>query len=83
MNLYQRLILNILIYYSLHSDYPVAPEEPETNYDTLSKYCSDIANWDDIKVGGANKFVPNLDKKSKHVLHYKLATISAIRKEID
>ena len=37
----------------------------------LSKYCSDIADEYGIKIGGANKLVPNLGNKSKYVVHYK------------
>ena len=36
----------------------------------LSNYCSNIANKHDLKVGGVNKLVPNLNNKSKYVLHY-------------
>ena len=37
----------------------------------LSKYCSSIANWYDIKIGGVNKLAPNLGNKTKYALHYK------------
>ena len=37
----------------------------------LSKYCLSIANEYGIKIGGVNKFVPNLDNKSKYVLLYR------------
>ena len=37
----------------------------------LSKYCKDIADWYDIKVGGVKKLIPNLDDKIKYVVHYK------------
>ena len=37
----------------------------------LSKYCSNIADEYDIKIGGANKLIPNLCNKSKYVRHYK------------
>ena len=37
----------------------------------LSNYCSSIANKYDIKIGGVNKLVPNLDNESKYVLHYR------------
>ena len=35
----------------------------------LSKYCSNIANKYNIKIGGVNILAPNLGNKSKHVLH--------------
>ena len=37
----------------------------------LSRYCKDIADWYDIKVGGVKKLVPNLKGKVKYVVHYK------------
>ena len=37
----------------------------------LSKYCKEIADWYDIRVGGAKKLVPNLSDKVKYVVHYK------------
>ena len=48
----------------MHNDYPVAPEKLEINHNMLSKYCSTIANKDDIKIGGVNKLVLNLGNKS-------------------
>ena len=55
----------------LHNDYPLAPERLEINHDMPSKYCSNIANEYDIKIGGVNKLVPKLSNKSKYVLHYR------------
>ena len=55
----------------LHNDYPLAPENLEISYDTLSNYCNTIANKFDIKIRGANKLIPNLGSKSKYLLHYK------------
>ena len=37
----------------------------------LSKYCKDIADWYEIKVGGVKKLIPNLKDKVKYVVHYK------------
>ena len=37
----------------------------------LSKYCSEIANQYEIKVGGVNKLVPNLRNKEKYIVHYR------------
>ena len=39
--------------------------------DMLSKYCKEIADKYDIKVGDVKKLIPNLANKSKYVLHYK------------
>ena len=36
----------------------------------LSKYCKDIADWYDIKVGGVKQLIPNLGDKVKYVVHY-------------
>ena len=55
--------------HELHNDYPLAPEKLEISHDMLSKYCSNIANKYDITTGGVNKLIPNLDNKSKYVLH--------------
>ena len=37
----------------------------------LSKYCKKIADKFDIKVVDVKKLIPNLDNKTKYVLHYK------------
>ena len=37
----------------------------------LSKYCKEIADKYDIKVGDVKKLIPNLANKSKYVLHYR------------
>ena len=37
----------------------------------FSKYCSNSASKYGIKIDGVNKLVPNLDIKSKYVVHYK------------
>ena len=37
----------------------------------LSRYCKDIADWYDIKVGGVKKLIPNVGDKIKYVVHYK------------
>ena len=55
----------------MHNNYPLAAKNLEINHDILSKYCSNIANKFDIKIGDVNKLVPNLCSKSKYVLHYK------------
>ena len=55
----------------LHNDYSLATAKLEINHDTLPKYCSNIANKYDIKIGGVNKLALNLGRKSKYVFHYK------------
>ena len=57
--------------YDRHSDYPLAPEKLEISSDVLAKYCSDIDNKYGIKVGVADKLVPNLGDKIKYVVDYK------------
>ena len=37
----------------------------------LSKYCKDIADWYDIKIGGVKKLISSLGDKVKYVVHYK------------
>ena len=57
--------------HDLHNDYPLAPEKLEISQNMLSKYCSNIANKYGIKIGGANKLVPNLGNKCEYVVHYR------------
>ena len=37
----------------------------------LSKYCKDIVDFYDIKVGGVKKLIPNFYDKTEYVIHYK------------
>ena len=53
------------------NDYPLVPEKLEISENILPKYCCNIADEYGIKVGGVNKLVPNLDIKSRYVLHYR------------
>ena len=55
----------------LHNDYPLAPEKLAVTNDMLSKYCKEIADKYDIKVGDVKKLIPNLSNKTKYVLHYR------------
>ena len=57
--------------HELRNDYPLVPEKLEISPNTLPNYCSNIANKHEIKIGGVNKLVPNLDDKSKYVLYYR------------
>ena len=52
--------------HELHNDYPLAV----TN-DMLSKYCKEIPDKYDIKVGDVKKLIPNLGNKTKYVVHYR------------
>ena len=54
-----------------HNDYPLFSEKIEVSYEMLSKYCKDIANTYDIRVGSVKKLLPNLGDKVKYVVHYK------------
>ena len=55
--------------HDLRSDYPLCPEKIEVSSDMLSKYCKDVADWYDIKVGGVKKLIPNLGDKFEYVVH--------------
>ena len=58
--------------HELHKDYPLAPEKlAAVSNNTLSVYCKKIADEYDIKVGNVKKLIPNLNNKTKHVLHYR------------
>ena len=55
----------------LHNDYPLAPEKLVVSSDMLSKYCKEIADKYEIKVGDVKKLIPNLGNKTNYVVHYK------------
>ena len=55
--------------HDIHNDN--RPEKVESKYEMLSKYCKDIVDRYDIKVGGVRKLIPNLYDKLKYVIHYK------------
>ena len=57
--------------HELHDDYPLAPEKLVVTNDMLSKYCKEIADKYDTKVGDVKKLIPNLGNKTKYVLHYR------------
>ena len=57
--------------HELHNDYPLAPEKLAVTNDMLSKYCKEIADKYEIKVGDIKKLIPNLGNKNKYVVHYK------------
>ena len=67
----------------MHNGYSLAPEKLEVNHNMMSKYCSNIANKYDIKIGGVNKLVPNLGNKSKYIFYLKKSSaVFVIRNEI-
>ena len=51
--------------HELHNDYSLVPEKLEIGHDMLSKYCSNIADIYDVKIGGVNKLFPNFGNKDK------------------
>ena len=57
--------------HELHNGFPLAPEKVTVSSDMLSKYCKEIADTYEIKVGDVKKLIPNLGNKTKYVLHYK------------
>ena len=54
-----------------NNDYPLCPEHIEVGYKMLSKYCEDIVDRYNIKVGCVKKLIPNLFGKVRYVAHYK------------
>ena len=62
MNSLYGYILGVDLEYpdELHNDYSLATAKLEINHDILSKYCSNIANKYDIKIGGVNKLALNM-----------------------
>ena len=57
--------------HDIHSDYLLCPEKVEVKYEMLSKYCKDIVDGYNIKVGGVRKLIPNLYDKIRYPVHYK------------
>ena len=55
----------------MHNDYPLAPEKFAVSSDMLSKYCKEIADKYEIKVGDVKKLIPNLGNKTNYVVHYR------------
>ena len=57
--------------HQLHNDYPLATEKLAVSSDMLSKYCKEIADKYEIKVGDVKKLIPNLGNKTNYVVHYR------------
>ena len=57
--------------HKLHNDYPLAPEKLAVSGDMLSKYCKEIADKYQIKVGDVKILIPNLGNKTNYVVHYR------------
>ena len=57
--------------HELHNDYPLAPEKLAVSSDMLSKYCKNIADTYEIKVGDVKKLIPDLGNKTNYVVHYR------------
>ena len=58
--------------HELHNNYLLTPEKLAVSNDMLLTYCKKIANEYDIKVGNVKKLIPNLNNKTKYVLHYRI-----------
>ena len=57
--------------YEFHNDYSLSPEKFAVSSDMLSKYCKEIADKYEIKVGNVKKLIPNLGNKTNYVVHYR------------
>ena len=71
--------------HDLHNDYPLAPESLTNTNDILSKYCKEIADKYEIKVGDIKTLITNLGNKTNYVQLYlslgmKLTKIRAVLK---
>ena len=54
--------------HELHNDYPLAPEKFAVSSEMLLKYCKEIADKYEIKVGDV-KIIRNLGNKTNYVVH--------------
>ena len=57
--------------HELHKDYPLASEKLAVTNDMLSKYCKEIVDKYNTKVGDIKNLIPNLGNKTKYVVHYR------------
>ena len=57
--------------HKLCNDYPLAPEKLAVLSDMLPKYCKQIADKYETKVGDVKRLIPNLGNKTNYVVHYR------------
>ena len=57
--------------HELHNDFPLAPETLAVSSDMLSKYCKEIADKYEIKVGDVKNLISNLGNKTNYVVRYR------------
>ena len=57
--------------HDLHSDYPLAHENVTVTEDMLSPYSKDMLTTSGMKPANIAKLIPNLNHKSKYILHYR------------
>ena len=57
--------------HELHNDFPLAPETFAASNDMLSKYCKNIADKYEMKVGDVKKLISNFGNKTNYVVHYR------------
>lgn len=57
--------------HDLHNDYPLAPERVKVGNDMLSDYAKSLKNSMNMKGVIVEKLVPNLNNKTKYVVHYR------------
>ena len=55
--------------HELQNDYPLAPEKLAVSSHMLLKYCTEIGDKYEIKVGDIKKIIPNLGSNTKYVFH--------------
>ena len=57
--------------HELHIDYPLAPEKLAVSSDMVSKYCKNIADKYEIKIGNVKKLTANLGSKTNYAVLYR------------
>ena len=55
--------------HQLYNDYPLATEKLAVSSDMLPKYCKEIADKHEIKVGDVKTLITNVGNKTKYALH--------------
>ena len=56
--------------HDLHNDYPLASEKLAVPNNMLSRYCQEIADKYEIKVGDVEKLIPNFGNKTNYVVQF-------------